>query len=84
MYRAKTETPMDQPLEALILQLLDWVSDGRPYDEVMGAWRTSCPRMPVWEEATRLGLLSHSSGSGADIVRVTEAGREFEARHGTS
>lgn len=39
-------------LESLILDLLEWIgSSGRPYDEVLDTWRTSCPRLPVWEEA---------------------------------
>jgi len=43
---------MDNTLEALILDLADWLAcRDRTYEEVMDAWRTSCPRLPVWEEA---------------------------------
>ena len=43
---------MSDPVDALILDLLEWIGpDSRPYPEVIGAWRTSCPRLPVWEEA---------------------------------
>ena len=35
-------------LEALILDLLEWLANGeRTYEEVMDAWRTSCPRLTV-------------------------------------
>jgi hypothetical protein len=43
---------MSDSVDALILDLLERVASGnRSYAEVMEAWRTSCPRLPVWEEA---------------------------------
>ena len=46
-------------VDSLILDLLAWIGDEpRPYAEVMEAWRTSCPRLPVWEEATDRDLVS--------------------------
>jgi len=45
-------------LESLILDLLEWIGPvPRPYDEVVDAWRTSCPRFPVWEDAKERGLV---------------------------
>lgn len=45
--------------EALILDLLAWLTTReRTYDETMQAWRTSCPRLPVWEDALDRGLVS--------------------------
>jgi len=42
----------DAVVEALILDLLEWLAQSeRSYQEVMDAWRTSCPRLPVWEDA---------------------------------
>ena len=39
-------------LDPLILDFLEWIGGGpRPYAEVMEAWRTSCPRLTVWEDA---------------------------------
>ena len=62
----------DTVVEALILDLLDWVAmRERTYDEVMSAWRTSCPKLPVWEDANDRGLIETEAG----IVRVTAAGR---------
>jgi hypothetical protein len=74
---------MSDPVEALILDLLEWIgTDLRPYPEVMEAWRTSCPRLPVWEDATERGLIArqHEAGRGA-FVSVTALGREHLARH---
>jgi D-3-phosphoglycerate dehydrogenase / 2-oxoglutarate reductase len=40
-------------VDSLILDLLEWMgASPRPYAEVLEAWRTSCPHLPVWEEAT--------------------------------
>ena len=48
----------DTVVEALILDLLEWVTRrDRTYEEVMEAWRTSCPRLTVWEEANDRGLV---------------------------
>jgi D-3-phosphoglycerate dehydrogenase len=65
-------------VEALILDLLEWIGAGaRPYSEVMDAWRTSCPRLPVWEEATERGFIRrhHEEGLGG-VISVTVLGRE--------
>ena len=54
----------------------EWIGAGaQPYSEVIEAWRTSCPRLPVWEEASARGYLTrtHSPGGVAE-VRVSEAG----------
>ncbi len=61
-----------------MLELLAWVAaQPRTYDETMRAWRTSCPRMPVWEDATSDGLVEVCPGAGLDgaVVRLTAAGR---------
>jgi hypothetical protein len=45
--------PVDMlPVDMLVVQFLEWVAAGpRVYDDVMAAWRTSCPRLQVWENA---------------------------------
>ena len=67
---------MSDPVEPLIVDLLEWIARApRPYAEVMEVWRTSCPRLPVWEEANARGFLEqrHPAGSPAVVV-ITEAG----------
>ncbi|HWL30657.1 MAG TPA: hypothetical protein VNQ50_00855 [Xanthobacteraceae bacterium] len=70
----------DSTVRALTLQLLEWVAERpRSYEEVMNAWRTSCPRLPVWEEAVSQGFVrrqSHQSLRNATVI-VTDAGRRF-------
>ena len=67
---------MSDPVEALIIDLLEWIGPRpRPYAEVMEAWRTSCPRLPVWEEANARGYLArdYSADVGA-LVCVSPLG----------
>ena len=70
---------MSEPVDALVLDMLEWIGPrSRPYAEVIEAWRTSCPRLPVWEEATARGFVERrfTPGRGADVA-VTASGREF-------
>jgi hypothetical protein len=74
---------MFDPVDALILDLLEWIGpDPRPYGEVIEAWRTSCPRLPVWEDANARGFITqeHRAGVGS-FVSVTTAGRTYLAQH---
>ena len=65
-------------VEALILDLIEWVGiRERTYEEVMDAWRTSCPRLPVWEDANDCGLITTEHANGRSIVRITAAGLAF-------
>ena len=69
--------------EPLILDLLEWVADrDRSYEEVMDAWRTSCPRLPVWEDANDRGLVAREQMNGRCIVRITSSGLALLNQHG--
>jgi hypothetical protein len=72
-----------QSLSALTLQLLTWVAEHpRTYGDVMEAWRTSCPRMPIWEDAMSQGLID-INGCGAmreREVRLSQRGRAVLGR----
>jgi hypothetical protein len=66
---------MTDTLDALIVDLLAWVESGeRSYEETMEAWRTSCPRLPVWEDANDRGLVTRQHANGHATVKVTSAG----------
>ncbi|HEY6474441.1 MAG TPA: hypothetical protein VIY26_16220 [Acidimicrobiales bacterium] len=74
---------MSDPVEALILDLLEWL-DGtpRPYADVMEAWRTSCPRLPVWEEANDRGFVTRRRlDASGELVAVTPAGHAHLCQH---
>jgi hypothetical protein len=67
---------MTDTVENLILDLLEWVRRReRTYQETLDAWRTSCPRLPVWEDANDRGLVEPASANGRRVVRVTPEGR---------
>jgi hypothetical protein len=65
-------------VEALVLDLLEWLARReRSYEETMEAWRTSCPRLPVWEDANDDGLVRVENRDGRSFVLVTPAGFEL-------
>lgn len=70
----------------LTLQMLTWLaSHPRTYAETMNAWRTSCPRLSIWEDALADQLVlvgrAHSGGGQcAAPVLLTNQGREILAR----
>jgi len=66
----------DPVVDALILDLLEWLATReRSYEEVMEAWRTSCPKLPVWEDANDRGLVTHEDINRRCIVGVSPSGR---------
>jgi hypothetical protein len=64
--------------EALTVEFLHRVaSEPRTYGETMEAWRTNCPRMPIWENAVSDGLVALEGGGSMRGRRValTRKGR---------
>lgn len=74
---------MSDPVDALVLDLLEWIGPRpRPYAEVIEAWRTSCPRLPVWEEANVRGYIVHAHVDRAGtLVSVSPTGLELLDRN---
>jgi hypothetical protein len=67
---------MTQPANALTLQLLEWISNHpRTYAEALDAWRTSCPRLSIWEDACIDGLIDCDAGS--QLVSVSAKGQSL-------
>jgi hypothetical protein len=72
-----------EAVDNLILDLLEWLDpQPRPYAEVLEAWRTSCPRLPVWEDANDRGYIArgHVRG-GRALVSVSAAGKAHLRTH---
>jgi len=66
----------DAIIQPLILDFLHWLdAEPRAYAEVMDAWRTSCPRLTVWEDAVDQGLVERRREDGATIIALTIEGR---------
>ena len=74
---------MSDAVDPLVLDLLEWIGRApRPYVEVIDAWRTSCPRLPVWEEANARGYLDRRHAPvGEALVAVSERGRAHLDAH---
>jgi hypothetical protein len=70
---------MSDAVDALVLDLLEWVGPTpRPYTEVMDAWRTSCPRLPVWENANERGFIERRHEPGREaVVAVSPCGLQY-------
>jgi hypothetical protein len=71
-------------LDPLILDLLEWIArEPRSHADVIEAWRTSCPRLTVWEDAVDRGFAVREPSQGRDVlIRLTPAGQDFLRAHG--
>jgi hypothetical protein len=81
--RQSTRPPASHTVDTLILDLLEWMGPSpRSYAEVLEAWRTSCPRLTVWEDANDRGFIArhHAPGRGA-LVSMSVAGAEHLRKH---
>ena len=59
----------------LMIQFLAWVADRpRTYSQTMDAWRSTCPRLSVWEDAIIDGLVRLDNGTDR-AVELTRRGR---------
>jgi hypothetical protein len=66
---------------ALTVDLLRWI-DARPrrYDDTIEAWKTSCPRLSIWDDAVIEGLVRIERSAGVSAtVALTELGHALLA-----
>jgi hypothetical protein len=69
-----------QAVNLLTLQFLDWIGDEpKAYADVMDGWRTSCPRLSIWEDCVLAGLVQYNGGAGKS-VSLTPLGQAARAR----
>lgn len=65
--------------DPLILDLVEWVArDERSHADLMEIWRTSCPRLTVWEDAVEHGYLTRQG----KLVTVTARGCDLLSTSG--
>ncbi|WP_447919790.1 hypothetical protein [Achromobacter aegrifaciens] len=72
-----------------LLQFLAWIAERpRTYAQTMDAWRSSCPRLSAWEDATANGLLdmsrNPSDAHAEPVVILTQKGRTLLASTGSA
>jgi hypothetical protein len=75
---------MPDVITPLVLDLLEWIAaKPRTYSEVMDAWRTSCPRLTVWEEATDRGFVVRKTvPERGSFIELTPLGFSFLKQSG--
>ena len=70
--------------DPLVLDFVEWIArEPRFYSEVIAIWRTSCPRLTIWEDAVDRGYVTREviAGTGV-IVTVTAGGEKLLRAHG--
>ena len=74
---------MPETTDALVLDLVEWIGqEPRLYSEVIERWRTSCPRLTIWEDAVDRGYVARQAAAGGVRVAITESGAKFLREHG--
>lgn len=70
---------MPQPADPLVLDFVEWIArEPRAYSDVVATWRTSCPRLTIWEDASDAGYVVRETVAGFGmIVAVTDAGEQL-------
>jgi hypothetical protein len=75
---------MTQAPDPLVLDFVEWIArEPRLYAEVVGTWKTSCPRLTIWEDATDQGYVARETIAGFGlVVTVTKDGERLLRAHG--
>ncbi len=75
---------MADSTDPLVLDLVEWIArEPRLYSEVIETWRTSCPRLTIWEDAVDQGFVTREASAGTGVgVAVTEGGAQLLRAHG--
>ncbi|WFU73780.1 MULTISPECIES: hypothetical protein [unclassified Bradyrhizobium] len=70
--------------DPLVLDFVEWVArEPRAYAEVIATWKTSCPRLTIWEDATERGYVARETLPGIGLViAVTEGGERLLRTNG--
>jgi hypothetical protein len=70
---------MADTTDPLVLDLVEWIArEPRLYAEVIETWRTSCPRLTIWEDAVDRGYVARESVAGIGVrVAITAGGEKF-------
>lgn len=68
---------MNRSHDALTLQMLEWIAQGQhSYREVLDVWRSSCPRLTIWEDACADGLIDSAPGMSGKVT-LSAKGKEL-------
>lgn len=75
---------MTDVADPLVLDFVEWIArEPRAYSEVVESWRTSCPRLTIWEDAADRGYVMREAVAGSGLViAVTQDGEKLLRAHG--
>ena len=75
---------MTKSADPLVLDFVEWVArQPRPYSEVVDTWRTSCPRLTIWEDASDAGYVLREAVAGVGVVvAITDRGEQLLRANG--
>ena len=75
---------MSKVADPLVLDFVEWIArEPRLYADVIGTWKTSCPRLTIWEDAADMGYVARESIAGFGlVVTITEDGEKLLRAHG--
>ena len=74
---------MSETADPLVLDFVEWVArEPRAYAEVIATWKTSCPRLTIWEDAAEHGYVARETRPGVGlIIAVTADGEKLLQTH---
>jgi hypothetical protein len=77
--RNRGEGMMSETADPLVLDFVEWIArEPRVYSEVIATWKTSCPRLTIWEDAADHGYVVRETIAGCGlVVSVTEDGEKL-------
>lgn len=75
---------MSETADPLVLDFVEWVArEPRAYAEVIATWKTSCPRLTIWEDAAEQGYVVRETLPGLGlIIAVTQDGERLLRKNG--
>jgi hypothetical protein len=75
---------MVETADPLVLDFVEWIARApRAHAEVIETWKTSCPRLTIWEDAADRGYVTRETIAGIGLtVTVTADGEQLLRRHG--
>jgi hypothetical protein len=75
---------MVETADPLVLDFVEWIARApRVYSDVVETWKTSCPRLTIWEDAADRGYVTRETVAGFGLtVTVTDDGKKLLRRHG--
>jgi hypothetical protein len=75
---------MSELADPLVLDFVEWIArEPRAYAEVISTWKTSCPRLTIWEDAADRGYVARQTLAGSGlVVTVTADGEKLLRAYG--